>query len=189
MSDDGLSLPEFKKISNQKSITSFFSVISRTEKWERMQQNFEAESSCVPDKEVSQVKNTAPGTSKANKRIVWNNEVKDLAINRHKVLKGTYKETIKDLQRTHPGTVFEALTIPVLARWITGPTKARGSESKGDSAKKGRKTYLPEYLLEEMKSIVDQLLQSRTRIATKPILLQLTAFVQSKGYGEILKVS
>lgn len=197
MSKSGWELPEFKKTpKNQSKMTNFFSVLTKEQKWNQVKTNLVAipESSSQKLKKPRVIRKEAKKSSsidkgeapKHTKRIVWSEDIKSLAINHFNSKGGTLRETIKHLQTQHPGSVFEALTISVLHSWVNSVKKQESPEMK---SKKGRKTVLPEHLLCEMKGIVSQLLQSKTRVTTKSVLLKLTAYVQSKGYGSYLKVS
>lgn len=197
MSESGWELPEFKKTpKNQAKLTNFFSVLTKEQKWKQVKSNLDTKSepsSQKPTKpRVNRQETKKPSlvdkgeAPKKTKRVVWSEDIKSLAINHFKKKGGTLRETIKHLQTQHPGSVYEALTISVLHSWVNGVKKQESPEMK---SKKGRKSVLPEHLLCEMKGIVSQLLQSKTRVTTKAVLLKLTAYVQSKGYGSYLKVS
>lgn len=191
MSEDDLVLPYFKKPpKTQQKISNYFSCISNEEKWQSNKREKTSKSS-NQSASTSQMDNSVEIQMEepVKQRVSWSDTVKEIAINHHVAKNGSYADTIRDLKRLHPGTIFEALSKSVLHSWVSVGLKEKSINQENSAVKKGRKSYLPDHLLEEMKTVVLRLIESKTRITTKALLAQLKALVINKGYGDYLKVN
>lgn len=196
-------LPPFRKLpSTQSKITNFFKYVPKDDILHENQNHRDSLPNSPIDRKKTHktTENLVDSSSElssddessafnSKKRVIWSDEVKQLAVNRHLKLNGTLFNTIRDLKRTHPGSIFEALTVSVLHSWLPKSKKREATVGSGVSCvKKGRKTYLPEHLLEEFKIHIRDMIESRTRISIKCLLINLKAVAQNKGYGNYLAV-